>query len=148
MKKVLVIDDETEVFMDYLFAQLEMRGYLARKATSLREAVEILKEEKDFCAAILDLMLPILPEDDEIFERHFGYKPKDDLDAMQAGLSLLPILRAEGIPVLILTNVNEATTVGQKIFNNIPQDVPVYIKPPKEDFYERLQEICIHRDND
>lgn len=144
MRKVLVIDDDVEILLNYLIDKLQECGFMVRRATSLKEAVEILKTESGFCAAILDFMLPLMPEEDKIFEAFYGRKPQGPGDAMRAGLSLIPILEKKRVPILVLTHVTRATRIGAQILQEVPRDkvIGIWTKPPEEEFYEKLQEIC------
>ena len=84
-KKVLLIDDEVEVLLDYVIDDLEERGYSVVRALSLVEALRKLKEHSNIKAAILDIMFPLSEEDDTVYERYFGRKPAEPADAMNAG---------------------------------------------------------------
>ncbi len=141
MRKVLIVDDDTEIFLDYLFEELKSRGFAPRGASSLREAIDILEKESDFCVVILDIILPLRPEEDKIFEDYFGRKPTGPTDAMRAGLSLLPTIRQKKIPVVILTNLDTLTKIGEEIARQIPSDINIFHKPPKEEFYEEIEKL-------
>ncbi len=141
MKKVLVVDDDVGIFLDYIFAELEHRGFTVSRAASLKEAADAIRDDH-FCAVILDLMIPLTFADEEIFKKAFGRAPSGPGDEMKAGLSLLPILEEKGIPIIILTNLNIETKLGAEVYKRIPKHISVYNKPPKEEFYAKLEEIC------
>mgnify|MGYP000085345268 CR=1 FL=1 len=144
MKKVLVIDDDVEVLLNWLIDELARRDFIVKRAASLKEALGILQAESGFCAAVLDLMLPLMPEEDNIFEDYYGRKPQGPEDAMRAGICLIPLLEEKKIPILVLTHITSATEIGEEILQEIPEEkvVGVWNKPPEEDFYEKLQRIC------
>ena len=77
--KILVIEDEMAI-NDLISMNLEVTGYEVVSCLDGLEVEETLKKEADFDLALVDIMLP----------------GKD-------GFTLLPELKAAGIPVIFLT---------------------------------------------
>src|ERR1700730_3082784 len=73
MKRILVVDDEPNVRLNYRIT-LDVEGYEVKEASGAKEAIELLHEQL-FDLAILDLRMP-------------------DTD----GLELLRLIREEGVP--------------------------------------------------
>lgn len=57
MKKVLVLEDETDI-RDFVVINLKRSGYKPVEAGSGEEALELLSKNNDIAIAILDVMLP------------------------------------------------------------------------------------------
>ncbi|MGI6462965.1 MAG: response regulator transcription factor [Clostridiales bacterium] len=57
MKKVLVLEDETDI-RDFVVINLRRSGYMPIEAGSGEEALELLSKNSDIAIAVLDVMLP------------------------------------------------------------------------------------------
>lgn len=147
-KTILLIDDDVEIFLDYVVSKLEHKDFQIIKAHSLTEAIEALREPQDIKAAILDIMFPLEEEDDAIYERYMGRRPSGPADAMQAGLALISPLVEKAIPILVLTHLTPKTMIGSNVHEKLKRlekegkIVGVWLKPPDDSFFNKLEEVC------
>lgn len=150
-ERILLIDDDAKILLDYLTDGLKDRGYLVISALSLAEAKEILEDphkSQSIACTILDMMFSLSEEDDPIFREYFGRDPTGPEDAMQAGLALIPILAEKKIPILVLTHVSRRTPIGRELWEKLDElrkdEVIEYAaeKPADDDFYAALEEAC------
>ena len=147
-EKILLIDDDVDMLLDYLVDKLQEQGYRVIPARSLSEAIARLKEFSDINCAILDIMMPLSEEDDTIFEEYTGRKPTGPEDAMQAGLALIQPLRGAEVPILVLTHLSEETGIGAKVWKELHrledkgEIVIAMQKPPTPEFYNALSKGC------
>lgn len=153
-KTILLIDDDVEIFLDYVVSKLERMGFHIIKAHSLTEAMEALKDPQDIKAAVLDIMFPLEEKDDTIYERYMGRRPTGTADAMQAGRALIPPLMEKAIPILVLTHLTPKTRIGSEVHEKLKRLVKegkivrVWLKPPNDSFFNKLEEICAKEESD
>ena len=149
--KILLVDDDAEILLDYFVDELQRRGYRPEVALSLSEAKRILDDperSRDIACAILDIMFPLSEEDDPIFREYFGRDPTGPEDGMQAGLALVPILSEKKIPILVLTHLSPRSPIGSKVWKELgklKEDRVIQYaaeKPADEHFYEALGKEC------
>ena len=57
MKKILVLEDEASV-REFVLLSLRRSGYEPLGASTIPEALQIIKDNPDICVALLDVMLP------------------------------------------------------------------------------------------
>lgn len=146
-RKVLLIDDDVETFLDFLISRLNDEGFDVIKASSLTAAMKVLKERQDISASILDIMFPLREDEDAIYEEYMDKRPTGPEDAMQAGLALIPAIVEESIPILVLTNLSRKTRIGSEVHEELDKQrseekiVGVWLKPPDDSFFEMLKKL-------
>lgn len=154
--KILLIDDDAKILLDYFVDELQKRGYQPEIAISLSEAKRILDDpehSRGISCAILDIIFPLSEEDDPIAREFFKRDPTGPEDAMKAGLALIQILSEKGIPILVLTHLSRRSPIGSKIWQELKklelQGVIKYAaeKPADDDFYNALKKVCGRQDD-
>jgi DNA-binding response OmpR family regulator len=108
-RRILWVEDDY-YHLRGLVKPLVKAGFEIIPARSYVEAEKVLRESRDFCLVILDLIIPY--SDDEVADPKTG--PNDIKELWQNGVTLFKCLREEmgiDVPVLVLSVVSSREVV-------------------------------------
>jgi len=147
---LLVIDDDIDTIMRWFIQRLKAGGFRVRPCRFFADAVTWLQEhaatEEEIDGVILDIMLSLRKADEEAYNKVEGHKPRGATDAMQAGLTLLPLIRKSlpGVPIFVLTSLPADTEIGRTVYGKLEKISDVrYIqrKPADDNFFKFMLEL-------
>jgi CheY-like chemotaxis protein len=143
--RILWIDDEIAATMKFLVMDLKLAGYRVDPAIYISECCTLLesytKSETKPDIIILDIMIPIRKEDEACYRSLVRtYEEISTDNSMRAGLDLVDSLKQNlpGTPIIVYTNLNENTEIGQRVFDELRRRYPAIEILQKPQFAEVL----------